>query len=238
MGARLVSPGGAPAGQALDLSRHGAMLRLASADLAALYVAPEPSETAGMGMLDISRLLGDGFDVEFVAGFRVRARLVRISWRPGDEDGVYLGCEFLDPLDSAALARLGLSEEHCPPEVGVTTPPAALMSHVPDPLWPLFLSVLDSAGRPLYSGPLVGLQESALATRLAPVDPTSLVARLSGKAHTVSIVPRHGRTWTSPAYLLAVRLLEGRSDGVEVVLTATTKPNRAVVRSMQRSRRS
>jgi hypothetical protein len=211
-----------------DLSRHGALLRVANLELAGL----DP-QADGAGLFAAGNLLGDGFDLDFVVGVRATARLVRISWRPGDEEYVYVGCEFEQALEATALARLGLSRRLCLPETGVGTPPAALMSYVADPERTLSLAIFDTGREAIYAGPLVGLQGSSLATHLAPADPTAVVARLSGQAHTVAIAPRGAKPWTSQAHLLAVRLLDGRTDAVEVVLTVSPPPNRSIVRRMR-----
>ena len=229
--AQLRGTHGTTTARTVDVSRHGALLQVAEADLAALHVAGGHE-----GLLAASDALGEGFELVFAAGVAVAARLVRLYWRPGDTTHVFLGCEFDRPMERAVLGRLGLSHRLCLPETGVGTPPAEQMEHVADPRRPLALTVLDEREQPMYAGPLVGLEGSAIATHLAPADPTSVVARLSGRPHTVCIVPPGCGSWASPAYLLAVRLLDGRDDAVEVVLTATVKPPRAVVRAMRRRR--
>lgn len=226
--ARLLGAQAVPTAQALDLSRHGALLRVAVSDLAALDGLAGSSALFAAG-----NVFGDGFVLQFSGGVRAHGRLVRVSWRPGDDAAVYLGCEFVEPLDAIDLARLGLSRRQCSPETGVGTPPATLMSHVADPDCALSLTVLDPGGLPIYVGRLVGIQGCALAIHLMPADPTSVVARLSRKAHTVLVAPRGAKAWTSEAYLLAVRLLDGRADAVEVVFKATAPPNRSIVRRMR-----
>lgn len=228
LGTTLASGGRSAACEALDLSLHGALLRVPSSELAGGPGADDSSSLAA-----IENLLGNGFDLEFPTHVRVYARMVRIAWRPGDDEAVYVGCEFVEPLDDQAIERLGLASHHCPPEVGVTTPPAPMMSYVPDPKRPLTLSVLDTSGLPLFTGPLVGIEGSALATEFTSIDPTALVARLSGQAHAISVGYPGAKPWTSQAYLLAVRLLDGQHDGVEVVLSATKSPSHALLRCMR-----
>ena len=228
LGARLKGPHGETRVAAVDLSRHGTLLRVGESELAALDpVGGQP------GLLAASQVLGEGFDLEFAVGVRLGARLVRLCWRQGDTDHVYLGCEFHGPLEAAALARLGLSRRLCLPETGVGTPPGTLMAYVSDPARPLELAVLDGERAPLFAGPLVGLQGTALAVHLAPADPTHVVARLSGRPHTIRVEPRGSTPWTSSAYLLAVRLLDGRTDAVEIVLASTKPPPRPLVRRMR-----
>jgi hypothetical protein len=225
----LAHEGRAATCEALDLSLHGAMLRVPTSELAS---APGAEADSSLGAIE--SLLGNGFDLGFQGGVEVYARMVRIAWRPGDDDAVYVGCEFVEPLSEATIARLGLASHHCPPEIGVSTPPAELMSYGPDPKRPLTLSVLGNADRPLFSGPLLGVEAAALATQLTDVDPTALVARLSGAAHGISVGYPGAKPWTSLAYLLAVRLLDGQTDGVEVVLSSTRAPSQALLRCMRR----
>lgn len=225
---RLAREGWTSVGETHDVSLHGAMVRVGRSAL-----SPGDDADGGGDLSTVGAWLGEGFDLEFSSGLRTSARLVRMAWRPGDGSGVYLGCEFLDPLSAVTLVHLGLSRRDCPPEVGAATPPAECMAYVAHPRRTLTLKVHDGE-RVVLSGPVVGAQDAAVAVQLTDVDPTAVVARLGGRPNAVSVeVPGDG-TWSSRAYLVAVRLLEARADAVEVVLTANPVPSRALKRSMRR----
>lgn len=225
---RLAREGWSSVGETHDVSLHGAMVRVGRA---ALGAGDDPEAEGDLST--VGAWLGEGFDLEFASGLRTSARLVRMAWRPGDGRGVYLGCEFLDPLSAVTLAHLGLSRRDCPSEVGAATPPAARMAYVAHPKRTLTLHVHEGE-RVVLSGPVVGAQDAAVAVHLTDVDPTAVVARLGGRANPVRVeVPGDG-TWRSRAYLVAVRLLEARADAVEVVLSASPVPSRALKRSLRR----
>jgi hypothetical protein len=225
---RLLAPHCAARARTADLSRHGALIRARTSDLT------EAGAAAGADLADVGARLGEGFTLRFEAGVKAAAKLVRMAWRPQDPDDVYLGCDFDLPLDAEALARLGVSARDCPPEVGTTTPPAAQMAHVEDPRRPLTLRVLDDADAPLLAGPLAALEGHAIALRLVDVDPTAVVARLGGRANRLAVDLPSGAVWSSRAYLVAVRLVDGRGDAVEVVLTASPPPSRELLRCLCR----
>jgi hypothetical protein len=180
-------------------------------------------------------VLGGLYAVRFPGcDLSLRARLVRLVWRPGGAPGLYLGCEFLEPLDERRLTRLGVSIRSFPPETGVDTPSASGMRFRADPSRPLTLAVLSADGRPAEQGSLLGVHGPALATRFAPADPTDVVTRLSRKAHRISVAGPEGPLWEAEAYLLAVRTLEDRPDGVEVVFSASSAPGASVTNRMGR----
>jgi hypothetical protein len=225
---RLLAPDCAARARTADLSRHGVLLRARTSDLTDVGAA------TGADLADVGARLGEGFTLRFEAGVKAAAKLVRMAWRPQDPDDVYLGCDFDAPLDAEALDRLGVSARDCSPEVGTTTPPAEQMAHVLDPRRPLTLRVLDDAGAPVLAGPLAALEGHAVALHLANVDPTAVVARLGGRANRLAVTLPSGAAWSSRAYLVAVRLLDGRADAVEVVLTASPPPSRELLRCLRR----
>jgi hypothetical protein len=186
-------------------------------------------------LMGLHAALGTGFDIRFSeAGIGVEARLVRIAWPPRDSENLYLGCEFARPLSARALRTLGISEADCVPESGIQACRGDQMRYGVHPSRPLALAVRVGDGAATVSGDLVGVQDAALAATLGPADPTELVARLSRQQLEAAVLYREESIWSGRAHLLAVRLLDDLTDGVEVVLLASSAPDASVTRRMKR----
>jgi hypothetical protein len=217
--------------QTVDLSASGVLVRVAVSDLAQFGASPLPA---------LSEALGEGFDLTFPrAQVRTRGELIRLAWKPGDAEGYYVGCRFAMPLARADLAGLGLPPHECGPESGVQALPADLMPLRQCRRTPMSLEILDLSdrtGTPVYAGPLLGVNDGALATDLPAADPTEVAARLGGHAFRVRVrLERSAALWAERAYLLAVRLPDPPQEGVSIVVLASSAPPLAVRRRMSRA---
>ena len=155
--------------------------------------------------------MSPGVDVRF-AGWEspVRASLVRVEWRPGDSDTYSVGGQFDEPLGLPnASPRLGLFAPRVRPRGrrarGTRRSGCPFQAARRTPLALEILDRSDGTGQPLYSGPLQGIDDRALATDIASADPTEVAARLGGHPF-----PGAGAPGAGAGPVGGARLLPGR----------------------------
>ena len=227
-------------GSTVDISEGGVLMRM---DRAALMKAIKGE--VGNLIEWMHEEFDGGFDLVFPShGVVVETTMLRLGTRSGEEDGLFLGCSFANPLTPEQQRRLGMTNE-----VSIERAPTRLhdvlegLSLLTRP--GVYLQVLlftDDGGTtagPRYIGHVRGLGERMFAADLPARSDGDVHARLGDHPLTMRFVHGGQTIWSVRAQLVAAEFKDRDGGMVAVGLLSEKNPPRFLrKRYFERRRRA